>query len=162
MQYYLWTIGCQMNFADSRRAAEELQRLGFQEAARPEDADLILLNTCVVRQSAEDKVVGRLTSLRSLKLKPQGRSAPPVVALMGCFVAEVPALRLRYPWIDAFISPSDIDSVVQIARQQAAIQNHADPPPLSEGTKSATAQRWRCLARSAAVRAAVHTRGPYR
>ena len=73
MNYYLWTIGCQMNLADSRRVAEELQKLGFQEAGRPEDADLVLLNTCVVRQSAEDKVLGRLTSLKSLKHKPHGR-----------------------------------------------------------------------------------------
>jgi tRNA-2-methylthio-N6-dimethylallyladenosine synthase len=121
MRYYLWTIGCQMNLADSRRVAEELHKLGFQEAARPEDADLILLNTCVVRQSAEDKVVGRLTSLSSLKHKPQGRSVPPILALMGCFVTEIPALQRRYPWIDAFIKPSDIDSVIELAKQQAAI-----------------------------------------
>jgi len=121
MRYYLWTIGCQMNFADSRRAAEELQKLGFQEAGRPEDADLVLLNTCVVRQSAEDKVVGRLTSLKSLKHKPHGRSSPPTVALMGCFVTEIPTLQRRYPWIDAFIKPSDIDSVLDLARQQLPI-----------------------------------------
>lgn len=123
MRYYLWTIGCQMNFADSRRAAEELQKLGFEEAGRPEDADLVLLNTCVVRQSAEDKVVGRLTSLSSLKRKPQGRSDPPIVALMGCFVTEIPALQRRYPWVDAFIKPSDIDAVIDLAKRQAAIQN---------------------------------------
>ena len=79
MNFYLWTIGCQMNFADSRRAAEELQKLGYREVDRPRDADLILLNTCVVRQSAEDKVTGRLTSLLGLK-----RRKPEVqLALMG-------------------------------------------------------------------------------
>ncbi len=67
MHYYLWTIGCQMNFADSRQAAEELDELGYRQTDRPQDADLILLNTCVVRQNAEDKVVGRLTSLQGLK-----------------------------------------------------------------------------------------------
>ena len=66
MKYYSWTIGCQMNFADSRQAGEELSRLGYQRVDRPQDADLILLNTCVVRQSAEDKAVGRLTSLQGL------------------------------------------------------------------------------------------------
>jgi len=67
MNYYIWTIGCQMNFADSRQAAEALAELGYREATHPQDADLILLNTCVVRQSAEDKVTGRLTSLQGLK-----------------------------------------------------------------------------------------------
>jgi tRNA-2-methylthio-N6-dimethylallyladenosine synthase len=139
MHYYLWTIGCQMNFADSRRVAEELQKLGFQEAGRPEDADLVLLNTCVVRQSAEDKVVGRLTSLSSLKRRPQGLSAPPTVALMGCFVTEIPSLQRRYPWIDAFIKPSDIDSVIELAKQRVTIQyltSDIQPPtsnPVSAG-----------------------------
>ncbi|NIV32121.1 MAG: tRNA (N6-isopentenyl adenosine(37)-C2)-methylthiotransferase MiaB, partial [Anaerolineae bacterium] len=102
MRYYLWTIGCQMNFADSRKAAEELAQLGYREADRPQEADLILLNTCVVRQSAEDKVVGRLTSLQGLK-----RRRPEIkLALMGCFVDEIPELQQRYPWVDAFIRPS--------------------------------------------------------
>jgi len=72
MKYYLWTIGCQMNFADSRQAAAELDRLGFDRIGRPEDADLILLNSCVVRQSAEDKIIGRLTSLQGLRRRKPG------------------------------------------------------------------------------------------
>jgi tRNA-2-methylthio-N6-dimethylallyladenosine synthase len=135
MRYYLWTIGCQMNFADSRKAAEELEQLGYQEASRPQDADLILLNTCVVRQSAEDKVVGRLTSLQGLK-----RRKPEIkVALMGCFVDEIPELQHRYPWVDAFIKPSDVPAVVDLARQKA-VQAPApefsipqDRPPVSTG-----------------------------
>jgi tRNA-2-methylthio-N6-dimethylallyladenosine synthase len=115
MNYYLWTIGCQMNFADSRQAADELQKLGYQEVDRPQDADLILLNTCVVRQSAEDKVTGRLTSLAGLKRrKPQVK-----LALMGCFVNEIPALAHSYPWVDVFIKPSDVAAVVALAQQQA-------------------------------------------
>jgi len=103
-----------MNKADSRQAAEELARLGYQEVAWPQDADLILLNTCVVRQSAEDKVVGRLTSLQGLK-----RHRPEIkLALMGCFVGDIPALQRRYPWVDAFIKPSDLAAVVELAQQQ--------------------------------------------
>jgi tRNA-2-methylthio-N6-dimethylallyladenosine synthase len=136
MNYYLWTIGCQMNFADSRRAAEELEKLGFQATERPQDADLILLNTCVVRQSAEDKVVGRLTSLQGLK-----RRRPDLkLALMGCYVNEIPVLRDRYPWVDAFVKPSDVDAVVDLARQQAAQlatlefpSLEAPSPPVSVG-----------------------------
>jgi tRNA-2-methylthio-N6-dimethylallyladenosine synthase len=122
MKYYLWTIGCQMNFADSRRAAEELERIGFQETDRPHDADLILLNTCVVRQSAEEKVVGRLTSLQGLKR----RRPELLMALMGCFVNKIPALQHRYPWVDAFVKPSDVAAVIDLAQQLAASGNLQD------------------------------------
>ena len=115
MNYYLWTIGCQMNFADSRQAAEELERIGFHPTDRPQDADFILLNTCVVRQNAEDKVAGRLTSLLGLKRRKPGLR----LALMGCFVSDIPALQHRYPWVDAFIKPSDIAAVVALGTQQA-------------------------------------------
>jgi tRNA-2-methylthio-N6-dimethylallyladenosine synthase len=121
MKYYLWTIGCQMNFADSRQVAEELDRLGFRKTGRAEEADLVLLNTCVVRQSAEDKVTGRLTSLLGLKRRSPGMR----LVLMGCFVGDVSTLRQRYPWVDAFIAPSDIDSVVAFAQQAAAGQGRA-------------------------------------
>lgn len=127
MKYYLWTIGCQMNFADSRQVAEELDRLGLRQAGRAEEADLVLLNTCVVRQSAEDKVIGRLTSLKGLKSrKPDVR-----LALMGCFVDDVSHLQQRYPWVDAFIAPSDIDSVVALALRAADSRGHpreGEPP----------------------------------
>jgi len=125
MKYYLWTIGCQMNMADSRQAAEKLSGLGYEQTARPEEADLILLNTCVVRQSAEDKAVGRLTSLQGLK-----RRKPEVqLAVMGCFVGDVPRLQRRYPWVDAFVRPSDIAAVIELARQIA-------PSPVSQSTNS--------------------------
>ena len=124
MNYYLWTIGCQMNFADSRKAAEALETIGYREVDRPREADLIVLNTCVVRQSAEDKVTGRLTSLQGLK-----RRKPELqVVLMGCYVHEVPSLQQRYPWVDAFVLPSDVDTVVDLARDLASGQ----PRPASE------------------------------
>jgi tRNA-2-methylthio-N6-dimethylallyladenosine synthase len=125
MKYYLWTIGCQMNMADSRRAAEELEKLGFQKARQPEAADLIILNTCVVRQGAEDKVLGRLTSLAGLK-----RRRPEItLALMGCFVHEIPSLQHSYPWVDAFILPSDVPALVEAARQQVEGRRPEDRQP---------------------------------
>ena len=62
--YHIWTIGCQMNTADSERLAGALEGMGLEETARPQDADVVVLNSCVVRQSAEDKVVGMITSLK--------------------------------------------------------------------------------------------------
>jgi tRNA-2-methylthio-N6-dimethylallyladenosine synthase len=60
VKYHIWTEGCQMNVADSLRVASVLERLGYQSANRAEDANVIVLNTCVVRQTAEDKAYGRV------------------------------------------------------------------------------------------------------
>ena len=134
MNYYLWNIGCQMNAADARRVGEELERLGFQAAARPEDADLVVLNTCVVRQNAEDKVVGRLTSLRGLKRRRPGVR----LAVMGCFVNDTPALRQRYPYVDVFIQPSDVGAIVALASSQSKPANlQPDATPASPVSTSA-------------------------
>ena len=56
-KYYIWTIGCQMNVADSQRLGSALEQLGYDRVAGAEDADIVILNSCVVRQGAEDKVV---------------------------------------------------------------------------------------------------------
>jgi len=105
MFYYLWTEGCQMNVADSRRLAGALEALGYQPVIRAEQADVIVLNTCVVRQSAEDKAYGRLTSLRPLK----ERNPRLVINLMGCLVGtrQPNGLRKRFPFVDVFSPPSD-------------------------------------------------------
>ena len=104
-RYHIWTIGCQMNEADSGRVAAELDALGFMPTDRAENADVIVLNTCVVRQSAEDRAVGRIWSLRPLKQEDPQR----VIALMGCLVGIKPneALKERFPFIDVFMPPSD-------------------------------------------------------
>jgi len=112
-RFYIWTIGCQMNRADSLRAADELKRRGHMLVERVEDAGVIILNTCVVRQSAENKVIGRLTSLKSLKRSPD-RCA---IVVMGCFVGDIPSLEQRFPYVDAFLAPSDIDGVVEFVEQ---------------------------------------------
>jgi len=105
MQYHVWTIGCQMNVADSQRVAAGLERLGYTATARAEDADIVVLNTCVVRQQPEDKVVGRLQQLRAFKSEHPDR----ILALMGCMVGtrEKASLEQRFPWVDLFLPPSD-------------------------------------------------------
>ncbi|MBU0703392.1 MAG: tRNA (N6-isopentenyl adenosine(37)-C2)-methylthiotransferase MiaB [Chloroflexi bacterium] len=124
MKYYIWTIGCQMNTADSRRLASALERLGYAPADRAEEADVVVLNTCVVRQSAEDKVYGRLGSLKPLKKK----RPETVIGLMGCLVgARDPAsLRKRFPWVDVFMPPSDPGPLLEhLAEQGLADEGRA-------------------------------------
>jgi tRNA-2-methylthio-N6-dimethylallyladenosine synthase len=104
-KYHIWTEGCQMNVADSQRVGSSLEHLGYSLTEKPEEADVIVLNTCVVRQSAEDKAYGRLTSLSPLKKKNPNL----VINLMGCMVGVRGAEKLRekLPFVDVFSPPSD-------------------------------------------------------
>ncbi len=94
-----------MNVADTQRVASALEQLGYVTTRRADEADVIVLNTCVVRQSAEDKAVGRLSSLRPLK----ARKPDLVINLMGCLVGVRghQLLRERFPYVDVFSPPSD-------------------------------------------------------
>lgn len=104
-----------MNVADSQRVASALERLGYQMTAQPEAADVIVLNTCVVRQSAEDKAYGRLHSLRPLK----ERNPNLVINLMGCLVGikNAEPLKKRFPFVDVFSPPSDVGPLVAYLTQ---------------------------------------------
>ena len=125
MKYHIWTEGCQMNVADSQRLASALERLGYEPGSRAEEADLIVLNTCVVRQSAEDKAYGRLSSLKPLK-----KNNPDlIIGLMGCLVGmkDDPKLRERFPWVDVFAPPSNpIPLVTFIAERDGKKQGEAE------------------------------------
>ncbi|MBV6399905.1 MAG: tRNA-2-methylthio-N(6)-dimethylallyladenosine synthase [Anaerolineales bacterium] len=115
MKYHIWTEGCQMNVADSQRVGSSLEHLGYQCTETIEEADVIVLNTCVVRQSAEDKAIGRLTSL--LPLKRQNPNL--VINLMGCMVGVRGAdkLREKLPYVDVFSPPSDPGPLVSYLSQ---------------------------------------------
>lgn len=118
MKYHIWTEGCQMNVADSQRVGAALERLGYSFTRLAEEADVIVLNTCVVRQSAEDKAYGRLHSLRPLKEKKPGL----VINLMGCLVGIRPdeKLRARFPFVDVFSPPSDPGPLIAYLTQGEA------------------------------------------
>jgi tRNA-2-methylthio-N6-dimethylallyladenosine synthase len=130
MKYHIWTEGCQMNVADSLRVSSALERLGYQPTSRPEEANVIVLNTCVVRQSAEDKAYGRLNSLRPLK-----KQRPElVINLMGCLVGVKGHERLkeRFPYVDVFSPPSDPGPLVAyLADKEHPAEK--EPPTQNEG-----------------------------
>jgi len=102
--YHFWITGCQMNYADARRVAVELEKLGYQPTPRAEDADVVVLETCTVRQQSEDKAYHKLLSLRPLK----ARRPDMTVAVMGCVVGVRgnEALEQRFPFVDVFMEPS--------------------------------------------------------
>ena len=105
MRYHIWTLGCQMNVADSQLLASELEKLGHRAANNGDDADIMIVNTCVVRQSAEDKGLGRLGLLRKIKAAQPDK----VIGVMGCMVGVRDPLwmRRRLPYVDVFMPPSD-------------------------------------------------------
>ncbi len=94
-----------MNVADSSRLSRALESLGLSATSDASQADLIILNTCVVRQSAEDRALGRLNSLRPVKLANPNL----MIGLMGCLIGihGNQALEKRFPWVDVFAAPSD-------------------------------------------------------
>lgn len=121
MRYHIWTLGCQMNTADSQLLASELEKLGYSAAANPDDADIYVVNTCVVRQSAEDKAYGRLSLLNEVKKQQPGK----VIGLMGCMVGvrDSLALRKRLPYVDVFLPPSEPGPMIDFLRGR---MNEAD------------------------------------
>jgi tRNA-2-methylthio-N6-dimethylallyladenosine synthase len=112
-RYYVWTVGCQMNVSDSERLESALQGVGYAPADQPEDASFIVLNSCSVRASAEERIIGKLGDLQSLK-----RQKPDTqVVLWGCMVGpnNQSIFQARLPMVDHFVSPSAVDEVVALA-----------------------------------------------
>jgi tRNA-2-methylthio-N6-dimethylallyladenosine synthase len=116
-KYHIWTIGCQMNVADSNHVAAELEKIGYGPTDDLDAADVVVLNTCVVRQSAEDKAVGKLGSLKPWKKRKQDRT----LALMGCMVGVKPNPQLiaSYPEVDVFMPPSEAAPLINHLRAEA-------------------------------------------
>ena len=122
MKYYIWTVGCQMNVADSERLARELSDRGHESINNAAEADLVVMNTCSVRQAAEEKAFGRAGSIKPLK---EIRSDL-IVAFGGCMVADdtVPELRRRMPYVDHFFKPAAFgDLLTTIDAQEAGAGN---------------------------------------
>ena len=107
-----------MNKADSERLASALEQLGLRAVPRPGDADVIVLNSCVVRQSAEDKVVGTIGTMKSLKAQRPDR----VVALMGCMVGPKTAeLEKRFPYVDRFMRPQQYGPLLDLLGERLGL-----------------------------------------
>ena len=113
-----------MNVADSQRVASALEHLGYENTPVIEDADVLVMNTCVVRQSAEDKAYGRLSSLRPIKTKRPDM----VINLMGCLVGVKEPVRLkqRFPYVDVFSPPSDPRPLVEFLAEKLGRQIEAE------------------------------------
>ena len=121
-RFHMWTLGCQMNRSDSEEMAGRLLAAGCAEAPSMELADLVVINTCAIREGAEQKVIGRQGHLTKLKTANPGLR----VVLTGCSVREPDraGLRRRYPAVDLFLRPDEEPELVDrlgLASAQGAI-----------------------------------------
>ena len=120
--FFVWTLGCQMNRSDSEEMAGRLLTAGCAEAPRMELADLVVINTCAIREAAEAKVIGRQGHLRRLKDANPGMR----VVLTGCSVRESnrAGLAKRYPAVDLFLRPDEEPELIDrlgLASAQAPV-----------------------------------------
>lgn len=105
---YIETFGCQMNVADSERAATGLRSSGFELCSSPDDADVVLINTCSVRDKAEQKVYTRIGEVRTSR----GRSKPPIVGVMGCMAQlEGESIFAHTPGVDMVVGTRATDRI---------------------------------------------------
>jgi tRNA-2-methylthio-N6-dimethylallyladenosine synthase len=109
-RYHVTTFGCQMNEHDSERMRGMLDSLGYVEAESPDAADLILFNTCSIRESADNRFIGRLGEAKRLKSEDPGR----VVGVGGCWAQSVKdEVFERFPFVDVAFGPGQIHKLAE-------------------------------------------------
>jgi len=117
-----------MNKADSDRLENALEQLGLENSTSRNDADIVVLNTCVVRQNAENKAVGTLTSLKPYKEKNPDK----IIALMGCMVGpNSENLKKQFPYVDVFMRPQEYDPLLDLLSERMKIDVAGCIGPLS-------------------------------
>lgn len=125
---FIRTYGCQMNVYDSARMADVLAPLGYGPTDRVDDADMVILNTCHIREHAEDKVFSELGRLRLLKQERAAGGAGLVIAVAGCVAqAEGEEILARAPYVDIVLGPQTYHRLPEmVARASRAGQRVLD------------------------------------
>lgn len=114
MKYHLITFGCQMNKSDSERISGFLGTLGFLKTENPEDADLIILNSCSVRQTAEDRIFGKIKNFTKFK----ERNSDLILVVTGCMPGRDRGnkFKKKMPGIDLYFPISDLKNLPQMIK----------------------------------------------
>lgn len=115
-KYYLETFGCQMNVHDSEKMAGMLEREGYVRTLEPKHADLIVFNTCSIREKAEQKFYSRLGRIKTVKTR-----RPDVkIAVAGCIAQQDGSkLTVRAPYVDFVFGPDNLSYIREIAADSA-------------------------------------------
>ena len=108
--YHLTTFGCQMNAHDSERMKGMLESLGYVEAATRAEADLILFNTCSIREKADERFIAHLSEARALKR----RSPSTIVGVGGCWAQSLKdEVFARFPFVDVAFGPGQVPRLAE-------------------------------------------------
>ena len=115
MKFYVRTYGCQMNVADSNEMGRHLTARGLVETDDPDEASVMLVNTCTVRQHAEDRAFSEIGRLKRWKAKRSGRK----VVVTGCAAERTKEyLEDRFPFVDMVVGAKSIEDFGQMADRQ--------------------------------------------
>jgi tRNA-2-methylthio-N6-dimethylallyladenosine synthase len=121
---FLQTYGCQMNISDSRTVETLLLNAGFHLADALENADVILVNTCAVRESAEERALGQLASLSRLKSQNGNR----IIGVLGCIPQEMKEeLTQRLPFLDLIVGPDEYRQLPYLIEERMAAAPGENP-----------------------------------
>ncbi len=120
-KYFIETYGCQMNESDTERISGQLEELGYKPAEVLKEADIVILNTCSIRQNAEEKVYGKIGEVKKLKENKPGV----LLGIAGCMAQEnKDKLIKRMPVIDFVIGPYHIHDLKDIVSRKDAVGSH--------------------------------------
>lgn len=142
-KYYMATFGCQMNHKDSQQMAGVLETLGFVQTKTVDDSNVVIINTCSVRQASEDKVYGygikykengwlekNLENGETIVNKYAKNKKKPVTFVTGCMVGSAKGERSRYkleelknkmPWVDHFLAPNEENTLPEILYKEKLV-----------------------------------------
>ena len=128
-QVYIGVYGCQMNISDAERMEGQLRTIGYKRTAVMEDADLILLNTCCVRETAEDKVYGKIGEIKHLKQ----RKPNMIFGITGCMAQkESDRLIKRAPHIDFVLGTNKVHELAHVVKELEQEHGHIIDTQLGE------------------------------
>jgi tRNA-2-methylthio-N6-dimethylallyladenosine synthase len=120
---FVKTYGCQMNVYDSGRMADALARHGYSVTDRADDADLVILNTCHIREKAAEKVYSELGRLQQLRLRRRAQGDDLLIGVAGCVAqAEGEALLERAPYVDLVVGPQTYHRLPELLHRRARSQ----------------------------------------
>lgn len=125
-KYFIKTFGCQMNVYDSSRIADMLQKEGYEEAKKQEDADLVLFNTCHIREKAAEKLFSDLGRARAIADERTSDGKRTIIGVAGCVVqAEDEQIIKRAPFVDFAVGPLMYHKIPQILHEVAQKKEHS-------------------------------------
>lgn len=123
-KYFIVTYGCQMNVHESEKIAGILQGRGYRESLQEQDADIIVFNTCCIRENAENHAYGNIGALKKLK-----KNKPSlIIAVGGCMTQQLGAaekLRKKFPFVDIVFGTHNLESLGELLDRKISGKNRS-------------------------------------